>query len=393
MPPSTPDPTPRARVERPARLPRLFLWLVAGAIVLVIAAGITWRLAGNRLLSAALVPGGAFEAAAAGAQLDYAQPAAWAARPGKADDPTAWRPAGAPAPQPGRAAVFFVPPTAAFGNAAWNDRTDAGDTKDRLSGFLRTEASALADAGPVWAPHYRQAVIGTFLADTRTTRAQAQAALDLAYGDIAAAFAAFLAAQAPDAPIILAGHSQGALHLMRLLREQVAGKPIAARIAAVYMVGWPVSVTADLPALGLPACTGPAQAGCILAWQSFAEPADPEAIMALFEAAPGLTGAPRRGTAMLCTNPITGGAAPAAAASANPGSLVPAASLAAGQLVRPGVPARCDARGLLLIGDAPSGYPAFVLPGNNFHVFDFPLFWAAVRQDAAARVAAWTGAR
>jgi hypothetical protein len=30
-----------------------------------------------------------------------------------------------------------------------------------------------------------------------------------------------------------------------------------------------------------------------------------------------------------------------------------------------------------------------VLPGNNFHVFDYPLFWQAVRLDAAARVQAW----
>jgi len=388
-----PDNTRPARVERRARLPRLFLWLVAGAIVLVIAAGITWRLAGNQLLAAALVPGGTFDAAAAGARPDYTQPAAWAARPGLAGDPTAWRPTGAAAMAKGDAAVFFVPPTAAFGNSTWNDRTDAGDTADRLAGFLRTEASALADAGPLWAPHYRQAVIGTFLADKPETQAQAQAALNLAYGDIAAAFAAFVAAQAPDAPIILAGHSQGALHLLRLLQEQVAGTPIAARIAAVYMVGWPVSVTADLPALGLPACTAPGQAGCILAWQSFAEPADPQAILAIFDAGTGLNGTPRRGTAMLCTNPVTGGAGAQAPASANPGSLVPSASMAAGTLVNPGVPARCDGRGLLLIGEPPSGYPAFVLPGNNFHVFDFPLFWQAVRQDAAARTAAWKAAR
>jgi hypothetical protein len=387
-----PDDNRPARVERRARLPRLFLWLVAIAILLVIAAGITWRLAGNRLLAAALVPGSAFDAAAAGARLDYAQPAAWAARPGMADDPTAWRPASAPPLAKGDAAVFFVPPTAAFGTALWNDRTDAGDTSSRLAGFLRTEASALADAGPLWAPHYRQAVIGTFLADTPDKRAQAQAALDLAYGDIAAAFAAFVAAQAPDAPIILAGHSQGAMHLLRLMQEQVAGKPLQSRIAAVYMVGWPISVTADLPALGLPACTARGEAGCILAWQSFAEPADPQAILAMFEAGNGLTGAPRRGTAMLCTNPLTGGAAAAAPASANPGSLVPSASLATGALVAPGVPARCDARGLLLIGESPSGYPAFVLPGNNFHVFDFPLFWQAVRQDAAARAQTWQAA-
>lgn len=370
-------------------LARRFLWVVAIAIFIVIASALAWRLAGNRLLSAALVPGAEYDAAAAGAPYDYALPSAWAARPGMAKDPTAWRPPGAPVQAKSDAAVFFVPPTAAFGTTHWNDRSDVGDTANRLAGFLRTETSALADAGPLWAPHYRQAVIGSFLADAPDTRRRAQAAQALAYTDVAAAFAVFLAAQPKDSPIILAGHSQGALHLLRLLKEQAAGTPLAARIVAVYLVGWPVSVTADLPALGLPACTAGAQAGCILSWQSFAEPADPDAVLAVYYAGPGLNGTPRRGTPMLCTNPLTGGAGASAPASANPGSLVPAANLESGELITPGVPARCDARGLLLIGEPPSGYPAYVLPGNNFHVFDYPLFWQAVRLDAATRVQAW----
>lgn len=376
---------------------------MAVAIFIVIAAALAYRLAGNTLLTAALVPRGEFSAAAAGAPYDYGLPASWAARPGMAGDPTAWRPTGAaprePASEPTTAAVFFVPPTAALGNDRWNDRSDDPGIGKRLNGFLRTEASALADAGPVWAPHYRQAVLGSFLANAPDTRRKAAAAQDLAYADVAAAFAAFLAAQPGNGPIILAGHSQGALHLLRLLKQQVAGTAVAGRVAAVYLVGWPISITADLPALGLPACTRPDQAGCILSWQSFAEPADPEAILSVYYAGTGLAGLPRRGTAMLCTNPLTGRAAKAAGAGAgagagaNPGSLLPNAALDAGDVISPGVPARCDARGLLLIGEAPSGYPAFVLPGNNYHMFDYPLFWQAVRKDVAVRVQAWKPAR
>lgn len=368
---------------------RLFLWLVAAVTFLVIAAALTWRLAGDRLLTAALVPGGAFEAAAAGPAYDYARPESWAARPRMSGNPAGFRPEGVrPGPR-GNVPVFFVPPTAAFDTARWNGRSSDGETATRLAGFLRMEASALADAGPLWAPHYRQAVLGSFLADTPDTRRRAEAARDLAYGDVKAAFAAFLAAQPKDAPFVLAGHSQGALHLLRLLTEEVAGTPLKARVVAAYAVGWPVSVTADLPALGLPACTARDQAGCILSWQSFAEPAEPKAIVRIYNAGTGLTGQPRRGTAMLCSNPLTGGVGGSAPASANPGSLVPNARMTAARLVSPGVPARCDAQGFLLIGEAPSGYPAFVMPGNNFHVFDYPLFWQAVRDDVAARAAAW----
>jgi len=30
-----------------------------------------------------------------------------------------------------------------------------------------------------------------------------------------------------------------------------------------------------------------------------------------------------------------------------------------------------------------------VLPGNNYHVYDYALFWAAIREDAQRRTANW----
>ncbi len=53
------------------------------------------------------------------------------------------------------------------------------------------------------------------------------------------------------------------------------------------------------------------------------------------------------------------------------------------------VPARCDAKGMLLIGPAPA-MGAAVLPGNNYHVYDIPLFWRNLQLDVAHRVTAWT---
>ena len=43
---------------------------------------------------------------------------------------------------------------------------------------------------------------------------------------------------------------------------------------------------------------------------------------------------------------------------------------------------------LLLDGDVPALGP-FVLPGNNFHVYDYALFWSAIRGDAEQRMDAW----
>ena len=68
---------------------------------------------------------------------------------------------------------------------------------------------------------------------------------------------------------------------------------------------------------------------------------------------------------------------------------MPDANLESGKLISGAVPARCDpATGLLLIGDPPRMGP-FVLPGNNYHSYDIPLFWANLRADVTRRMRAF----
>ncbi|UIJ44044.1 DUF3089 domain-containing protein [Sphingomonas cannabina] len=362
---------------------RKFLYVIAGLIVLAIAATFAYRLFGVQLLRQAMVPGTSFQAQPAMARGIYARRDMWIARPDLPGNPALWTPAGMAPAKNLPAAVFFIHPTSYLDRARWNAPLDNREANDRAALFLRGQASAFNGVGGIWAPRYRQATFGAFL----TNQADAQKALDLAYRDVTLAFDRFLE-EAGDRPIILAGHSQGALHLTRLLHDRIAGTPLAKRIVAAYVVGWPVSRTADLPALGLPECAAADQAGCILSWQSFAEPADPSLIVDTFDGTKGFTGAPRKGTPMICTNPLTGTPGATAPASANLGTLFPNADLS-GATLQPGrVPARCDGRGFLLIGSGPEVGP-YVLPGNNYHVFDYSLFWANVRADAARRLKAF----
>ena len=69
----------------------------------------------------------------------------------------------------------------------------------------------------------------------------------------------------------------------------------------------------------------------------------------------------------------------------NLGTLYPSADLGSATIAGAKVPARCGERGLLLIGTPPEVGP-YVLPGNNYHVYDYSLFWANVRADAARRL-------
>lgn len=368
---------------------RRFLFVIFILILLAVAGAFAMFQFGGDVLLRSATPKGHFEAKAAGDAPDYAKNDAWLTRPGVQwpDNPADWTPAGVPQPPAAnqrRAAVFYVHPTTYLERDRWNaplrqDGTYA-DARTRL--FLQSQASAFNSVGDIWAPRYRQAAYGAFLLDSPDARM----ALDLAYADVAAAFDRFLA-ESGDRPVILAGHSQGALHLIRLLKERVAGTPAAKRIVAAYVVGWPIDTIADLPALGLPGCAAASQTGCLLSWLSFGNPPNADLILDRWGKEPGLAGGKRRAERLVCVNPMTG--SPTASASAdNPGTLVPTADLQSASLEPGKVGARCD-RGLLLIDGQIPPLGTYVLPGNNYHVYDFALFWAAIRRDAERRLAAW----
>jgi hypothetical protein len=365
---------------------RKFLYVMVVLIVLVIAGAFAYRFWGNDLIRLALVPGESFRAQPGVAANAYDDRRLWFARPDLPGNPTLWTPTGyAPAEPDTGAAVFFIHPTSYISRDHWNAPLNDPETNDRTALFLRGQASAFNEAGDVWAPRYRQATFGAFL----TSAADAQAALDLAYRDVAAAFDSFLRAIGPTRPIILAGHSQGSIHLLRLLRERVATDPaLRARIVAAYPVGWPISRTADLPRLGLPECASGTQTRCLLSWVTFAEPADPSLVTDHYDGTTGFDGAPRAGTPIVCTNPLVGLPDAVVPATANLGTLYPSADLSTAAITAGKVPARCGPRGLLLIGEPPAVGP-YVLPGNNYHVYDYTLFWANVRADAVRRLKAF----
>ena len=402
---------------------RKFLYFIAAIILMILGVGIAYQLNPGWFGRVAFVPSSDFVPQAAVAANAYDNPKMWIARPGLPDDPSAWRPPAAEAedgeasaPEPGArpliapakaaetsgaapiaplgdAAVFFVHPTSYYSKASWNAPLGDADADYRATLFVRGMASAFGDAGAIWAPRYRQATLGAFLAEDRVTAGKA---IDAAYRDVEQAFDAFLAAIPKDKPIILAGHSQGALHLTTLLKNRIAGTPLAKRIVAAYVIGWPISRDTDMAALGLPACDTPDQKGCILSWASFAEPADTSMVTGAYDGTIGFDGRPRAGTRMLCTNPLTGTPDAAAGPEANIGTLKPSDGFRKGELITGKVGAKCDDdRGFLLIGDADAAQhfvvAGYVLPGNNYHVYDITLFWANVRADALRRLAAFEG--
>lgn len=364
---------------------RRFLFVIFWLTLLAVAGAFAIFQFGDRVLLESTIPKGHFAAPPPDSGPDYAQAESWIARPDLPQNPSSWLPSnqiafGTAVPP---AAIFYVHPTTYLERDRWNAPLHPDpQTELRTKLFVQSQASALTSAGQVWAPRYRQAAFGAFLLRSEDARK----ALDLAYRDVRAAFDQFLKETPPDVPIIIAGHSQGALHLSRLLAER--GKALTGRLVAAYVVGWPLSVTADLPAMGLLPCTAPVETGCVLSWQSFAEPANASLMLDAWEGTRGPAGAERQRQDMLCVNPITGTQGGAAPPSANAGTLVPRGDFANADLIAGAIGAHCDKGLLILDGAIPPPGP-YVLPGNNYHVFDFALFWGSIRADADRRLRAY----
>lgn len=366
---------------------RRFLILVVVITLAVVAGAFLIFQFGDDVLRQQMVPQGSYQEPPPNSGPDYSQLENWVAHPAMTEpqNPARWLPEGDSSASlvQRRAAAFFIHPTTYLQRNRWN-APPAGDRESdgRVELFVRSQASAFSSVADVWAPRYRQAAYGAFLLNSD----DAQQALDLAYSDVRRAFEAFLSTVPNSQPLILAGHSQGSLHLTRLLTE--FGPALKGRIAAAYVAGWPVSTAADLPAMQLPPCTAAEQAGCVISWLSFAEPANPSLIVDPWVATRGPTGVERRQSDMLCVNPLTGTAGGEAPPQANPGTLVPTGGLLSAMLVPHRVGARCEDGFLILSGDIPPLGP-FVLPGNNYHVYDYALFWAAIRRDAERRATSW----
>jgi hypothetical protein len=362
---------------------RRFLGCVFILTLMAVAAGFLFFKFGQQVMVRQATPQGHFQAPRPNDGPDYSKAGNWIASDDIPNAPSRWRPSNdtSAAPVARDASVFFIHPTTYLRRDRWNAplRADA-ETEGRTRLFVRSQASAFGQ-NAVWAPRYRQAAFGAFLLKSD----DAVKALDLAYSDVSAAFDEFLKRN-PTGPVILAGHSQGALHLSRLLRDRAV--QLKGRLVAAYVVGWPLSTTADLPAMGIPACTSPDQTGCVLSWQSFGDPGNPEMILDAWEGTKGPTGVERKRKDMLCVNPITGIKDGAAAPASNAGTLIPTANYISATLEPGRVGARCKDGLLIIDGDIPSLVPP-PLPGNNFHVYDYALFWGSIRADVARRVRAW----
>ena len=130
--------------------------------------------------------------------------------------------------------VFYIHPTG-FYEKKWNSNMDRKRSAfERTEIMLGNQASVFNESCNIYAPEYRQATYFSFFDKNKN----GIKALDLAYSDIENAFDYFIEHFNDDKPFIIAGHSQGALHTHRLIKQRIENSSLQKRFICAYAIGY-----------------------------------------------------------------------------------------------------------------------------------------------------------
>src|SRR4051812_18315037 len=197
------------------------------------------------------------------------------------------------------------------------------------------QAARFSQLCRVYAPVYRQATVPALQAGTTTRRDYLTA-----YGDVEAAFDAFVRRIGPRRGFVLIGHSQGAYHLQRLIRRRIDARPaLRRRLVSAVLLGGNVTVRKGSDRGGVfrhvPTCRRAAQRSCVLAFSTFNETPPASAIFGRGSSrVAGLLDLPARGDLeTACTNPAALGSDRSVPLSA----ITPVAPFAPGTLIAAGI--------------------------------------------------------
>ena len=300
---------------------------------------------------------------------DYGDLSYWAAHPWKKDPADSVpKPLRADYLQDSSADVFFIHPTTLTNknDARWNaDIDDATINAKTDYSTILYQASVFNASCRVFAPRYRQAHIRAFFVPSSISAQY----FDIAYEDIKAAFIYYLVHYNNGRPIIIASHSQGTKHAGRLLKEFFENKPLQNKLVCAYIIGLPV---ADNYFTVLKPCKDALSTGCYVAWRTFKNGYTEPNFVA------------KETFNCVVTNPLSWNSDTIFFSSTNnKGGVL----LKFNKIIPRVVSARIHHN--VLWSSKPNVFGKILFTKKNYHVGDINLFYINIRDNVAARVAAF----
>ena len=341
------------------------IWHAIGITACAAVAAAALAIAGypERTLQFWIAPSDPFMPSAAPPAPDYAAPGAWWMRPAEATGESA--------------DLFFVHGTGLPDGRQWNDPIEDKGWREN-SIVLPAMTAPFRSCCRVFAPKYREANLTVFLAPD----GDARRALTLAYEDVRAAFRWYLDHANDGRPVILAGLSQGSLHLQRLLGDFAADPRLRDRLVVAYLIGYAVPQGSTGP---FPPCAEAQATGCVVSWTTVAEGGAAARWRHKVTIWTGARYETIAGRPAVCVNPLTwrSGPEPAPPDLHKGGALSPVSDTIHPQMVG----ARCADGVLAITQPAHPGYSVLALPGRDYHVMEYNLFHQDIADNATDRIA------
>lgn len=300
---------------------------------------------------------------------DYSKQESWTALPNKKDfaDLVPGKEELKNAQDFAKADVFFVHPTSYLKKTklskGWNaDIADEIINQKTDNGAIKNQATVFNGSCRVYAPRYRQAFISAYFIRDKSKR---EKALQVAYADVKNSFEYYLQHYNNGRPIIIASHSQGTTHSIKLMKEFFDGTKLQKQLVAAYMIGMDVY---DSLYTTLRPCKCSDETGCYISWRTYAAGYFPKGYVEPIKLA-------------VNTNPLNWKTdSTYADYSLNKGGV-----LKKFNVIIPGVSDAQVADGVLRI-NKPKFKGSFLFKFNNYHIVDYNLFYLSIRENANNRV-------
>jgi len=225
--------------------------------------GLTMDLAYDYFFSG---PDHVFDPSRAVAQLDYSKNSSWAALPLTKDEAD-MIPEGESGIDQNNSPVdvFFVHPTGYLKGDYWTDPLEEKSaTMENTQWMMANQASAYNGCCSVYAPHYRQASIYSYFGSDEL-RAEVH---NFVYQDVKKSFEYFIENFSNGRPFIIASHSQGTHHSIRLLAEEIDSSDLYPRMVGAYIIGGMISKDWMSSMENIGVCESAEQIGCLVHWDT-----------------------------------------------------------------------------------------------------------------------------
>ena len=362
-------------------------------VILPLVIFLLWGLGSGFFIRKLMSPGKSYRPLITSTSPDYQSKGAWVSRP-DFYNPSLWPLNEHKIQSKLKVDVFYIHPTTLWRGSAWNfDLKSSKIVLNRIDKSVSHHASIFNQCCRVFAPHYREAALAAFhWRENLTFRVKA---LNLAYEDILKAFDTFIKEHNQGRPFLLAAHSQGTLHAMRLIKDRIDGSALKSKFVAGYLLGYkfPQDYFKRVYKKIKP-CEKSDDLNCVIHWDSFDEGSS-------FRKRRGIHWYPSGwesvvGKKILCTNPLSWKTDNVIMGQGNHRGMVLDLSEQNFEYGEKQVWAQCK-EGRLFVKSLPFWSFRFwrflnwsrALNNGNLHFFDFQLFFKDIRENASKRIEAF----